>query len=198
MRVSGTGSIDPATAQALLAAQRAGDPWAEAPAIREAIRAIRGPIRRNQPFSEAEFFMRVAFGASDCWYWVGQICQLGYGVYRNKKAHRLAWGLFHGPIPDGLFVLHKCDVRACVNPDHLFLGTQQENVADMIAKGRAVHPVHKFGEDNPVSKLTEDMVREMRAAYKAGGVTQYQLADRYGVAVMTINRAIRGICWSKT
>jgi len=79
----------------------------------------------------------------DCWLWTGCVTTFGYGFYRWKKpnkmvhTHRIAWELEHGPIPEGMHVLHKCDVRPCCNPAHLWLGTHQENMADMRAKGRA-------------------------------------------------------------
>lgn len=79
-------------------------------------------------------------GADACWTWTAGVEQDGYGIlWRGKtylRAHRVSWELAHGPIPEGMNVLHRCDVPACVNPAHLFLGTQQDNVADRHAKGR--------------------------------------------------------------
>lgn len=77
-----------------------------------------------------------------CWLWCGTLNQNGYGkilrrVHGEVSAHRLFWTAHRGPIPDGLWVLHRCDTPACVNPAHLFLGTIQDNTYDMIAKGRA-------------------------------------------------------------
>lgn len=81
---------------------------------------------------------------SGCWIWLGALLRGGYGVLgyggeRAFKAHRLAWILFRGPIPKGMCVCHQCDVRCCVNPEHLFLGTYKENHQDMMRKGRFVH-----------------------------------------------------------
>src|SRR5438270_816057 len=82
-----------------------------------------------------------------CWLWRGKRSESRYAYISkeppatgNIPAHRASWELFHGPIPDGLWVLHKCDVRSCVNPDHLFLGTNADNMRDMAEKGRARNP----------------------------------------------------------
>lgn len=79
---------------------------------------------------------------SECILWTAAIDAYGYGAINGKgkmlKAHRVAWELAYGPIPEGLCVLHKCDVRNCVNVEHLFIGTDGDNVRDMLAKGRAV------------------------------------------------------------
>lgn len=179
--------------QDLQDAQSRADPHAEAVAIMRVLKDER-PNRRDPM---VRFYSKLAFGMSECWYWVGSRNRLGYGqlpALGEHKAHRVSWVLHCGPIPDGLHVLHKCDVRACVNPEHLFLGTQAENVDDMIAKGRHVcTPL--FGEDNPMSKLTRAQVASIRREYAAGGVTMNQTAAKYGVTVMTIQRAITRTSW---
>lgn len=138
----------------------------------------------------------VAFGGSQCWYWVGAMHKLGYGMLpalNESKAHRVAYRVFKGEIPAGMHVLHSCDTRCCVNPDHLCLGTHADNMADMAAKGRA-KVVRKYGESNPMAKLTAEAVREMRLA-KAGGERQSNIARRFGVSPMTVSRAVRGETW---
>lgn len=141
----------------------------------------------------------LAFDDSDCWLFRGSHTNLGYGVIHaagEKRAHRLAWVLFNGPIPEGMHVLHKCDVRCCVNPDHLFLGTHTDNMRDMAQKGRGKFP-GLSGETNPISKLTEKAVEAIRQEYASGNTTQYALAAKYDVAVMTINRAVNNKSWVK-
>lgn len=181
----------------ILDAQFRQDAAAESVAIKRLLdsqhKAAQTPLLR--------FYGKLAFGTSDCWYWRGSRNRLGYGqmvtTLGETKAHRVSWVLHHGPIPSGQHVLHRCDVRACVNPDHLFLGSHAENMADMVAKGRHVNSP-KFGEDNPMSKLTRDQVRHIRELYRAGGFTMKQLADLNNVSVMTVQRAITRQTWSKS
>ncbi len=97
---------------------------------------------------------------SGCWLWIGTLC-LGYGVIDKKKAHRLSWEFHRGEIPKGMFICHKCDTRACVNPDHLFVGTLQDNKRDEVTKMR-----HSFGERNRHARLTENQVRQIRNSKK--------------------------------
>lgn len=107
-------------------------------------------------------------------------------------AHRLSWELFRGTIPTGAHVLHKCDTPACVNPDHLFLGTHSENMADMVRKGRSRGAV---GVRNGSARLSEDDVREIRRVYALGGVSIRQIARRHGVSFGTIQELLAGKAW---
>lgn len=129
----------------------------------------------------------------DCWEWVGPLNLHGYGQlkYRNRmyQAHRLAWELTNGPIPDNLFVCHKCDNPVCCRPDHLFLGTHADNMADMVAKGRA-----RKGSDVYVSKLEEidiPIIRELHAQ----GAKVPSIARKYNVKSNAIRRIIEGKTW---
>lgn len=141
--------------------------------------------------SESERFWSKVLrgGEDDCWVWRGS-CARGYGQFsRGSKpkcpAHRYSWELVHGPIPDGLVVCHKCDNPPCVNPTHLFLGTQGDNLADCRAKGRM--------PDTRVRKLTPADVEAIRAAAAAGGRgVQNRLAEQYGVTKVCISLIVNG------
>lgn len=98
--------------------------------------------KRGRDRAIFRFFSRTNKGSNrlGCWEWIGTITNEGYGVFGAEggfsSAHRFSWKIHYGDIPDGLLVLHKCDNRRCVNPEHLFLGTQSDNMRDKIAKGR--------------------------------------------------------------
>lgn len=108
-------------------------------------------------------------------------------------AHRAAWVIVHGQIPDGLCVLHRCDNPPCVNPEHLFLGTNADNTNDMVVKGRA-RGGGLVGEMHGRSKLTESAVREIRERYSSGE-PQRKLAAEFGVCKSVLARAVHGQTW---
>ena len=134
--------------------------------------------------------------ANKCWLW--KLCTVGkgYGYLghkgRNLLAHRVAWMLTYGPIPEGMCVCHHCDVKLCCNPEHLFLGTIADNNADMARKGRYFHPT---GEKHPRHKLTEEIVLMIRQRYAMGDITQQRLADEYGVDDSTVSRIVNCHRW---
>lgn len=135
-----------------------------------------------------------------CIIWKGTTEAGGYGqIGRGRRgsgmvrAHRLAWEFANGPIPDGLCVLHKCDVRRCVNPEHLFLGTKKDNAQDMLRKGRARHVPH-LGEDNGTAKLTEQDVQKVRKRH-GNGETHVAIAASLGVRPTAIWSIVHGKSW---
>jgi hypothetical protein len=136
---------------------------------------------------------------SGCWLWTGAVrgC-FGYGetreMGRKVLAHRMSYQLHRGKIPDGMCVLHKCDVPLCVNPDHLFLGTYSDNRRDCIRKGRAYMPTRQCGIEHHIAKLTSEKVMEARRFY-ADGVGLTSIARHYGVNHSTMACAISGKTW---
>jgi hypothetical protein len=153
-------------------------------------------MRRSEK-AEALFWAKVD-RSGDCWEWTACKRPNGYGNVmqrQNKKsvalaAHRVAWQLTHGEMPV-LCVLHRCDNRACVNPDHLFLGTKADNTTDMIAKGRKAI---QYGEDASNSRLTEHGVRLIRQMCKAG-ISQNEVGRRLGFWGSHINSILHGRRW---
>jgi hypothetical protein len=112
---------------------------------------------------------------------------------RVRKAHRVSYSVFVGTIPAGMHVLHRCDVRACVNPAHLYLGTHQDNMRDMNHRGRHFRPA---GAIHPRAKLTWSQVSRIRSRYGRGGVLQRDLAAEYGVGRDEISRIVTGVRWT--
>ncbi len=120
-----------------------------------------------------------------CWVWMAAININGYGAIsvgsttdnsdHMEGAHRISYELHRGPIPEGIHVLHKCDVRLCVRPDHLFLGAQLDNMRDMAAKGRSA-----CGEKNGRSKFTDETVTKVRAL--AGKMLQREIGELFGIS----------------
>lgn len=159
------------------------------------IAPIKGTNASDGKTTYERFIEKVVFGLSDCWYWRGSRNKGGYGCLGNKKAHRVSYELHCGNIPQGKMVLHKCDLPSCVNPSHLWIGDQMDNMRDMAKKGRG-KTSPRYGKDNPMSKLTEEQVKMIRAEYAHGSILQKDLAAKYGVSKMCISRIARGLSWS--
>lgn len=139
-----------------------------------------------------ERFWRKVDKSGECWIWKAARDQFGYGHFCPTKkwqlnAHRYSWILTNGHIPDGLFVCHRCDNPACVNPAHLFLGTNAENAADMARKGRANRGAARWS-----AKLTDDAVREIRRSSEKG----VELSRRFNICPSQITEIRRGRGWA--
>lgn len=149
-------------------------------------RQLRDPIDRFIGHCRAQ--------PTGCWLWQGHLTRSGYAQFlisraKRMAAHRAAYVLFIGDIPEGMFVLHQCDTKACVNPFHLFLGTHADNMADMVQKGRSLR-----GERNPSAKLTArdvDSIRELLAA----GSAFTEAAATFGVSSDTVSKIGKGLLW---
>lgn len=129
-----------------------------------------------------------------CWLWTAGKVTDGYGAFAithsvQRKAHRISWEMAHGPISTGLCVLHKCDNPPCVNPDHLFLGTNDENMADMVAKGRAPQ-----GERNNHAVLTVADVHSIRELFLSG-MPKRAIARKYNMTHNNIRFIVTGVSW---
>lgn len=131
--------------------------------------------------------------ASDCWLWPGATNGRGYGQIRrlgkNYSVHRLVYEAFFGRLPSGVYVCHRCDIRRCCNPAHLFAGTQRDNMADCAAKGRAAR-----GERVASAKLTADGARAVRRR-RNEGATYSQLCAEFGVTNATLFSLIKRKTW---
>lgn len=157
--------------------------------------------------TEQRFWSHVEIsGINDCWIWKLKPDIWGYGVFcldsKRIKAHRYSYVLKFGNIPEGMKVCHKCDNPICVNPNHLFLGTNSDNMLDMFAKGRGFNVGftrgHKrtIGSKNAKAKLSEDQIREIRINYQAiTPITRDEIASKYNVDPKTIYDILSRRTW---
>lgn len=163
------------------------------PIVRKPVRIVR---RTTEPSGAARFWRKVRRCANGCWIWRAARIQDGYGTLSRGGvtvlAHRFSYELNVGPIPAGLHVLHRCDTPACVNPAHLFLGTNADNQRDKSVKGRAAKGL---GEANTNAKLSRKQVQAIRRAYAKGGVTQSELGAQYNVCESSISYAVNRATW---
>ena len=157
----------------------------------------KGPSAMPKKQSLSEYFYSRIRKSGACWEWIGPGDKsMGYGTCSDyqepsRKAHRLSWVLHHGAIPAELFVLHSCDNRICVNPSHLWLGTQKDNQQDAVRKNRSSR-----GERNGMAVLTADSVRELRARYTGQRGELKLFASEYGITSQAIKFAVSGRNWA--
>ena len=136
-----------------------------------------------------------------CWEWAGALAGGGYGTIlahgRQTPAHRLSYEMEHGAIPDGMFVCHHCDNRKCVRPSHLYAGTHQNNLDDMVRRGRSKDPSTSpiwyavRGEQQGMARLTEAAIRDIRSS----PLSSSKLALKYGVSSTNVRSVRRGETW---
>lgn len=146
------------------------------------------------PSSIARFWSNVACGVSiACWPWLLVCNKRGYGRVGIRRAyrlaHRLAWEITNGAIQPGLFVLHRCDYPPCCNPAHLFLGTHDDNTADMMLKARQPR-----GADKAQSKLSDDDVRAIRSR-RADGATLLAIGNDFGISFTQVHHIVTRKQW---
>jgi len=142
-----------------------------------------------------ERFMNSVNKTDSCWLWKGKIPAHGYGYIQiNKKcyrAHRVSWEIYFGEIPKGMLVCHKCDVPSCVNPDHLFLGSDADNMRDRDEKCRVAH---NKGEKCGKSKIKESDVIAIKTLFKSGA-TQTEIGNKLGINRKNVFNIVRGVSW---
>lgn len=163
------------------------------------------PVRykhgHNRTKHDARDFWKDVHKGPACWEWCKYKIPSGYGQVgwqgKVQLAHRVAWVLTYGPIPDGFGVLHRCDNPPCCNPEHLFLGTHQENMEDMVSKGRhlAKYKLMRVGEKHPNAKLTDATVKLIREVCSEHPCEYTRLSRYFGVAPNTIGDILRGKNW---
>lgn len=174
--------------------------------------------------SPQERFWSQVDKSGNCWLWVGLKNVGGYGRIRvdgqQTTAHRFSYELHYGPIPDGMLVCHKCDTPACVNPSHLFLGTNLDNIQDRTQKGRTasgdanasrkypekrpkgkthwayLQPHKKLvGERNGRAKMTRKQVEQLKQLWKTGEYTKVKLGKIFGITDVEAGKIIRSEAW---
>jgi hypothetical protein len=149
-----------------------------------------------QPLPLKDRFWKCVQKTDECWTWTAATTRAGYGVIRDENgkllyAHHVSWLLAGNK--KARLLMHECDCPGCVNPKHLKPGTHQMNVDDKVAKLR-----HRFGERNPMSKLVEEQVREIRELFRIGGISQSELGKRYRVHQSLISLIVRRKIWRRT
>lgn len=154
---------------------------------------------RNALYPASVLFWKKIEKTESCWLWLGSKNRKGYGYVGDGHgkvvyAHRQMWNLTFGEIPKGLLVCHSCDNPTCVNPEHLWLGTNAENMADMVKKGRSLTCglPDAAGSKNPAAKLNETQVCEIRRTWNGSHSAMGRL---YGVSRRTINGIMNGASW---
>lgn len=163
------------------------------------------PSKTTQENMNQRFWSKVSkAGPDDCWPWNGANTSSdsthgrGHGRIRYMgkllMAHHMSWMIAGNVLPENKYLLHTCDNPRCVNPNHLYVGTIQDNTDDMRQRGREKYA--SIGEDNPSAKITETIVIQILSLYWIDGYSQQAIADHIGIDQTTISRIIRRDTWS--
>lgn len=168
-----------------------------------------------KPSVAERFWTKVQKTEHGCWLWTGATDLRGYGRFRGVGksclAHRFSYELHYGPIAVGALVLHHCDTPSCVRPDHLYAGTQADNVRDMWGRGRAKitssfrnNPERaralramqktKRGEEHPLARLSESDIHQIHDLYSKG-LTQREIGKHFGIDQSTVSNIVTGRSW---
>lgn len=146
-------------------------------------------------YPEQERFWRRVQKTESCWIWrIGKEKEYGRFLVDSGKhvgAHRYSWTLVNGEIPNGMHILHSCDNPKCVNPNHLSIGTHQDNMKDRSRKGRTI-----FGSSSPNAKLTSGDVKKILAMWKSGDYTQVEISEHFPVSRRHVCDIVRGKTWT--
>jgi len=133
-----------------------------------------------------------------CWLWTASKTNTGYGTLGRKTrrylAHRYSWIIHNGEIPNGMCVCHHCDTPLCVNPEHLFLGTQKDNMKDASKKGRVEGNGNQYGENCGTSKLVENDIRNIKKCREEGMLLR-EIADIYNIHLSNVSYIVNGNTW---
>ncbi len=149
--------------------------------------------RNTTDLVREQLLARRIIDARGCWLWQGATSDNGYGTIikdrKYERAHRLSYEIFVGPVPAGQVVRHKCDVTNCINPAHLAVGTQADNIRDAVSRGR-----HAHRESHPAAKLTEMKVAEIRRL-AATGMSQGKIGAAFGIRQQQVSKIVTGQHW---
>lgn len=155
--------------------------------------------KRNRYFDRTdpnERFWKYVQKTETCWIWSGGKTTGGYGKFNPthksgwEKSHRFSWTLHFGEIPEGKVVCHKCNMKLCVRPDHLYVATSRENTLDAMRDGLC-----PIGEKHGMAKITEEQVKEIRLLHKPKEISMGFLAKKYGITKTQISRIINRKTW---
>lgn len=146
------------------------------------------------------FWSKVDIGAIDeCWEWQAAIAKVGYGAFnyegQQTGAHRVAYMLHYGDIPEGKEICHRCHNRPCCNPHHLYAGTRKDNVRDAMKAGTFSPPPHYRGDNHPMSKMTWDDVQEIRKDYNGDWGDLTRIANKKGITPAQVKNIVDDVHW---